>query len=85
MVTNLWGRWFLLKIVTRDPETNSKFAPKNGWFGILVSSFFCWGFGRPIFKGELIVSGMGYVGMDFSPMLDVETTRGFEVPRGGQM
>ncbi len=56
----------------------------------LVSS---WGVWKAYFSRGSTVSfqgvwdfwDVGYVGMDFSPMLDVETTRGFEVPRGGQM
>ena len=37
---------------TRDPETNSKFAPKNGW--LEYKPFLL---GRLIFRGELLVSG----------------------------
>ena len=80
------GRW--VKIVT-FPETNSKFAPKNGWFGILSRFLLGPGLflrGRTVSFRECRTFGdVGYVGMDFSPMLDVETTRSFEVPRGGQM
>ena len=38
------------------PETNSKFAPDNGWLEYDPASF--WGVKRPIFRGEvLLVSG----------------------------
>jgi len=36
------------------PETNSAFAPENGWFEYEILSF--WG-KRPIFRGELLVPG----------------------------
>ncbi len=41
--------WGLIGI-TRDPETNSKFAPENGWL-----EYFCFLLGWPIFRCELLV------------------------------
>ena len=44
---------------TRDPETSSKFAPENGWLEyFLVNPF---GAFRPIFRGELLVSGSVFI------------------------
>ena len=40
--------------LTRDPETNGKFAPKKWMVGNLIVSF--WG-NRHIFSGELLVLG----------------------------
>ncbi len=39
---------------TTLPETNSKFAPENGWLEYFLVSF--WGVGLPIFRGKLAVS-----------------------------
>ena len=40
--------------LTRDSETNSIFAPENWCLEYFLVSF--WGFGRPIFRGELAVN-----------------------------
>ena len=45
------------------PETNSEFAPENGW--LEYKPFLL---GRPIFRGELLVSGRVVSGDRITPI-----------------